>query len=212
MLRQKLLLADDELKPNLPPHPEALRWAIRLWPERLVGGLPRLQDDPPVIVAIAHFGSVMRLRAAKVLGLSKLAVALGLADATSDELRRAKLTPNNSARLAFFKQYWCEPDERLVRLARLDLATAKRAGDRILARLGLITAARLLSAAEPYRVRWALQHVPYPVAKYVRSRMGLANPLLSASALLAWETAVFAVGIERLRAEDRLGGRLEGLM
>ncbi|HEV3121877.1 MAG TPA: hypothetical protein VGY53_08250, partial [Isosphaeraceae bacterium] len=36
-LRRGLFLADDEIKPNQPPHPLALRWALNLWPERLVG-------------------------------------------------------------------------------------------------------------------------------------------------------------------------------
>jgi hypothetical protein len=70
-------------------------------------------------------------------------------------------------------------------------------------RLGLITFARLLDVVEPYRVRWALQHLPYPVAKVVRSLM---NPKTPPNAPLAlWETQVLRAAWDRLHAEGALG-------
>jgi hypothetical protein len=209
-LQRGLFLADDEIRPTRPPHPLALRWALNLWPERLVGGPPSRPDDPPVIVALSGLHRAARYRLLVTVGLAKLAIALGPSETAAGILGRASLPPSQAERVAHFQTLWGEPDSRLVHLARIDLGTAKRAGDWLVPRLGLITAARLLSVSEPHRVRWALQHIPYSVAKYVRSRMGLANPLLSAAALIAWEERVVEMASQRLRAESRPGSLPEG--
>ncbi|HEV3121223.1 MAG TPA: hypothetical protein VGY53_04945, partial [Isosphaeraceae bacterium] len=209
-LRRGLFLADDEIKPNQPPHPLALRWALNLWPERLVGGPAARPDDPPVIFAITGLNSVARLRLLVTVGLAKLAVALGPSETAAGLLGRDGLPMRQSDRVAHFQSLWGKSESRLVHLARIDLGTAKRAGDRIVSRLGLITVARLLTVHEPHRVRWALQHIPYSVAKQVRSRMGLANPLLSAAALIAWEERLVEMASQQLRTEGRSGSLREG--
>ena len=61
-----------------------------------------------------------------------------------------------------------------IAIARHDVGatpTAKLPPRRLAARIGLLTIARLLSDCEPFRVRWALQHWPYTIAKLVRSLM-----------------------------------------
>ena len=50
-------------------------------------------------------------------------------------------------------------------------------------RIGLFTFARLLADSEPFRLRWALQHWPYPIVKLARSIMS--DPPSRATAVLA---------------------------
>ncbi len=76
---------------------------------------------------------------------------------------------------------------------------------RRLASLGLSTIARLLAGCEPYRVRWSLQHVPYPVAKRVRSIMSVA-PTMS-DQVRRLESAVLKAAWTRLKLENRLSVR-----
>jgi hypothetical protein len=76
---------------------------------------------------------------------------------------------------------------------------------RRLASLGLSTIARLLAECEPYRVRWALQHIPYPVAKRIRSIMsGAANVSDQVRRL---ESTVLQAAWTRLTLENRLSVR-----
>jgi hypothetical protein len=59
-------------------------------------------------------------------------------------------------------------------VARHDVKSAagsKLPARRLPARIGLLTIARLLADCEPFRVRWALQHWPYTIAKLVRALM-----------------------------------------
>jgi hypothetical protein len=84
------------------------------------------------------------------------------------------------------------------------LASAKADGDQKIERLGLITVGRLLADAEPHRVRWALQHLPYNLAKFTRARVTLTNPRVAGARLLAWEERLFQEASDRLRAEGRL--------
>jgi hypothetical protein len=68
-------------------------------------------------------------------------------------------------------------------------------------RLGLVTVARLLDTVEAYRVRWALQHLPYSVAKQVRTLM---NPKARRdSSVAAWETRVLRMAWEALQSEGQ---------
>ncbi len=76
---------------------------------------------------------------------------------------------------------------------------------RRLASLGLSTIARLLAGCEPYRVRWSLQHVPYPVAKRIRSIMSVA-PTVS-DQVRHLEIAVLKAAWTRLTLENRLSVR-----
>jgi hypothetical protein len=70
------------------------------------------------------------------------------------------------------------------------------------ARIGLVTFARLLADAEPFRLRWALQHWPYPIAKLVRSLMPPTGR--RSTSLLDWESLVLKTAWDRLNVEGRL--------
>ena len=65
-----------------------------------------------------------------------------------------------------------------------------------------MTLARLLADCEPFRVRWALQHWPYPIAKLVRFLMAAASNR-SASRLQS-ESLVLKTAWDRLTLEGRL--------
>ena len=70
------------------------------------------------------------------------------------------------------------------------------------ARIGLITFARLLAECEPFRLRWALQHWPYPIAKLIRSLMPAASQ--RAPFLTDGESLVLKTAWDRLTLEGRL--------
>ena len=67
---------------------------------------------------------------------------------------------------------------------------------------GLFTLARLLADLEPFRLRWALQHWPYPIVKLTRSL--ISSPAKPTPAVLAGETELLKTAWERLRLEERL--------
>jgi hypothetical protein len=68
--------------------------------------------------------------------------------------------------------------------------------------LGLATMARLLADCEPFRVRWTLQHLPYPIAKRVRSIMP--GPQKRSSSVSALESLLLKTAWERLTLEQRI--------
>jgi hypothetical protein len=70
-------------------------------------------------------------------------------------------------------------------------------------RLGLVTIGRLLDETDLERSRWAVQHVPYSVAKLVRRRMLLPIPR---RAIFAWESWVLECAWARLLSEQRMSG------
>ena len=72
------------------------------------------------------------------------------------------------------------------------------------ARIGLLTLARLLADLEPFRLRWALQHWPYPIVKLTRSLMSSTK---RTPAILAGETELLKTAWERLTLEGRLETR-----
>ena len=70
------------------------------------------------------------------------------------------------------------------------------------ARIGLFTVARLLADSEPFRLRWALQHWPYPIVKLTRSLMSDASS--RTPVILRGEAQVLKSAWERLTLEGRL--------
>ncbi|MHB1561279.1 MAG: hypothetical protein ACYC61_27855 [Isosphaeraceae bacterium] len=153
-IQSDLLLDNDDLRPERPADPEVLGWACALWTERLVGGEPNRLDDPPVIAAMTG-GSLRRAyRICRCAGRIKLALA-GESPASPAGAITAVDRPELSA--------VARHDARSV-TPSAKLPTRHRA-----ARVGLLTFARLLADCEPFRVRWALQHWPYAIAKLTRS-------------------------------------------
>jgi hypothetical protein len=178
--------------------PEVAGWVRALWTERLVGGEPLGADEPPVIVATASLSSRQLYRLAYAAGLAK-AVLAGVTSRLSGD------RPIDRQRIAWLRDHYLlllGPQERHPHSwARSELArpaVVEQAGrHRRLATLGLITLGRLLVGCQPYRVRWALQHVPYPITKRIRMLMaqsrGIKTPVRALEAMIlktAWERLV----------------------
>lgn len=71
-------------------------------------------------------------------------------------------------------------DPRFLKVAEPDHDAHPLEDRRSVARLGLVTIGRLLTRVDPLRVRWTLQHLPYPIAKIIRAEIEWMNPLPSA--------------------------------
>ncbi len=176
------------------PHADLVACARVLWSERFVGGRPDPASDPPVIVALTGPDRALLVHLIGFLGLAKRAYVPEAAAEPSWSARKQE-------RFGAFQDRWGQRDPRLVQVARLDLA--EHAGElaQDLPRLGLVTLARLLTLVEPRRVRWALQHLPYGVAKHVGAQMKLGSPFVSRAMLMAWEERMLALAQERLDTE-----------
>jgi len=190
-----------------PADPEALRWALALWSERLVGDVAERPDDPPVVVALSRLSHRDLARLVKVAGLAKHAFAIQDAGPSPADEGRARFSPLDRVRLGYFRRHIRQADRRLVRLARLDLEVIGEDRRRGHARLGLVTFGRLLASAEPHRARWAIQHIPYPVARLMRTR---GTTRLSPRTLAAWENWVLEAAWARLLSEGRLSDDRKG--
>jgi len=191
-LRGELGLGPDDLASDRPPHPHALGMALALWTERLVGDLPERDDDPPAVVALSRLDATTLTRLIREAGLAKWSLTPETAGLGPDELARCDRL---SAHLGAV-------DPRFRQVAASDVADLGPGVANRSARLGLTTLARLLATADPYRVRWALQHIPYATAKALRTLMGppgRRNPMLA-----RWETDVLRAGWLELLRESRL--------
>ncbi len=181
-----------DLVSDHPADPEAARVALTLWTERLVGDLPARPGDPPAIVALASLGRFGLYRLLRLCGQAKRSILAGTDPVPARPLARARLA-------AMAGRLGGPGDPRLVQLAGLDAAASDSLGRHRLAGLGLTTLGRLLATADPYRVRWALQHVPYPIAK--RLRLAASQPQAAIKAVQAWEGRFLAAATQRLADE-----------
>jgi hypothetical protein len=200
-LRQALFASlppgPGDLAPDRDPDPEVRAWVLALWAERVVGGEPLRADEPPAIVALAGPRPVARFRLFHAAGLAKIAMADLDPTGPAGPLRRDRLSWLGS-RLGTTDpraRDWARRDlDRLVRdggLRWLNVAT-----------LGLATLARLLADCDPFRVRWALQHLPYPVAKRARSLMP--SPENRSAAACRLEAVILKAAWQRLTLEGRI--------
>lgn len=200
-LRTTLAIPADDLTPPHEPLPEAVTIAESLWTERLVGGPDRLPDDPPIVQAIAQ---------ARGAGLSRLAGLCALAKRaylpSEDDLPR--LAPSAQHLLEGLRPGWqhFQRSRDLEALAWQDLRGEPGSGARDLARHGLPTLARLLLPVDPIRSRWTLQHLPYRMARPLRSLQKGWPYGFDPSLLLAWEGRV----LELAREVDAAVADLEG--
>jgi hypothetical protein len=200
-LRRGLGIDRSELATDREPDPEALGWVLALWAERLVGDVPDLDSDPPVIEALTRLRPKSLARLIKACGLVKHAFAIDGNGLSGFDESSVRFTPLDRVRLGFFRRHIGAADPKIVPLARLDLGAIEGDRRRGLARVGLITFGRLLGAVEPHRARWALQHVPYPVARLMRPK---ATSGLSPRSLIAWESWILEAAWSRLMGEGRL--------
>jgi hypothetical protein len=193
-----LKLTPGDLRPDRDPDPEVLSWVLSLWTERLVGGEPLCLDEPPVIVALASHSPIQRYRLCHAAGLAK--IVLANAPETMMDNR-----PLDQERRGWFLERLAPRDPRAEEWASRDLRTVVRwenSRRRQVALLGLATMARLLADCDPFRVRWTLQHLPYPIAKRIRSLMpGPQKRSIAASCL---ESLLLKTAWERLTLEGRV--------
>jgi hypothetical protein len=193
-----LLLDKDDLARDHPVNPEVLSWTLALWSERLVGGDPESPDDPPAIVVLSRLVPRAGYRVCRHAGLAKLALA---AEERLSEPHRG-LTPE---RFDWFRDRLAAAGGEILAQTRADLTSS--AGSRVPSRhypawLGAVTLARLLADCEPFRLRWALQHWPYPLAKMLRTLM---PPASNRSATLSQGDAlILKTAWDRLKLEKRL--------
>jgi hypothetical protein len=175
--------------------PEAVAWALALWAERLVGDVPGLRGDPPVVVALASLRPRDLLRLIKTCGVAKLAFAMAR-NAPDESI--ARFATLDRVRFGYFRRHVGAAEARLAELARLDVEVLQGHRRHGLARLGLVTIGRLIAEVEPYRARWALQHLPYPIAKLTRSLGAMPSGRKSP---IAWEAWVLDAAWSRLDNE-----------
>jgi hypothetical protein len=87
-------------------------------------------------------------------------------------------------------------------VAERDLSSINPAEPHAETRAGLIGFARLLSSVDPYRVRWALQHVPYRLAKSMRNLIG--TTAKRRPTLESWESGLLLIAWRQLFDEGRI--------
>jgi hypothetical protein len=182
--------------------PRIAAWTRTLAAERLVGGEPPAENDPPAVAALAGLPLRELHRLACAIGEVKLA----LVDDPDAAIRRGR--PDGDRRPWFRERVGAllggGDAETIRRWAAREVERTASSGSRPLRsrlELGTVTMARLLAGCEPFRVRWALQHVPYPAAKRLRALMA-ASPRVP-EALARVEEALLQTAWERLNRERR---------
>lgn len=194
--------AEGRIEPSSDTHlgapPEIAGWVLALWTERLVGGEPLGTDDPPAIVALAGLSSRQLYRLAYSAGLAKAVLAgnnSGLCAQRPSDLHRADWLRQQY--LLLFGPRERQPQSWARRELARPTVDAVAGRHRRLATLGLFTLARLLEGCQPYRVRWALQHLPYPISKRIRTLLaqsrGVKEPVRALEATIlkiAWRRLV----------------------
>jgi hypothetical protein len=210
VLRAGLKIGESDLRPDHAPHPLALRWALSLWTERLVGGATFRVDDPAPIRVLAPLPAGERDKALSLVGCVKIAYAASAPGPSAFSVDALALSPVERGRVEVFSHQLTEPNSNLVHLARLDVNACEHVRP-LAARIGLVTVGRLLTLAQAHRVRWFLQHLPYEDAKFTRSRMDLvASPLASKRDIVGWESQNFRLACEHLGAAGPSGDELGG--
>jgi hypothetical protein len=204
-VQAELLLDSQDLFGDRPASREVLDWVLSLWPERLVGDVPERPDDPPPIVLLTRLSPREGYRICQLAGQVKLVLA-----GQEGQSRVEAASRSVRARREWLRDHLAEahPDPDFVVLARHDVeagSAARLPWRRREARIGLVTVARLLAGCEPFRVRFALQHWPYTIAKLIRSLM---RPAARWSPhLLHGESLVLITAWDRLNLERRLPAR-----
>jgi hypothetical protein len=194
ILQHGLGLGPAELESKRPTHPDALRWVLGLWDERVVGDLREGPDEPRVVIALSRLTLRELVTLAEAAGLAKLALA---GDAP------ARLRSRLRYLFVAFQRGWGQASPTLRSWARNDylhfMEGRTRKQDQPWCRLGLITLGRLLAGVEPYRARWALQHLPYAIARMIRPAIKDPGTTVAAS-----EAQVLRTAWNRLAVEGRI--------
>jgi hypothetical protein len=197
-LQAGLLLDSQDLVSERPAPPDVASWVKALWCERLVGGEPERADDLPPIIALTRLTLRDGYRLCHTAGLCKLILA--------GDKRPSGLRPRQQVRWQSLGESLAATEDSAREQAVRDIQTSgssKLPARRLAARIGLVTIARLLSDAQPFRLRWALQHWPYPIAKLIRAMIPRATS--PDRLLVQWETLILKTAWHRLNVEGKLG-------
>ncbi|MFI5457703.1 MAG: hypothetical protein ACHRXM_19860 [Isosphaerales bacterium] len=193
-----LLLDSQDLKSDRAVAPEVLGWVLGLWTERLVGGEPERPDDPPAIIALSRLSPRAGYGLCRLVGFCKMLLA-------GQKPGGERARPSECARWEWLRGRLAAAGPEFQAAVSRDLQAVvfpKLARRHHPARIGLVTFGRLLAECEPVRVRWALQHWPYPISKLTRSLM---PPDTQRSPLLVeGESLVLKTAWDRLTLEGRL--------
>jgi hypothetical protein len=197
-VRDGLLLDSQGIAVERSINPEVLSWTLALWTERLVGGEPERHDDPPALLVFSRLSPRAGYRLCQMTGIAKGVLA-------GEDPGNHRPGPVDQARWEWLQTRLASVDLQFRVQARSDvqsISAPKVPRRHYAARIGLGTLARLLADCEPFRVRWALQHWPYPIAKLVRFLMAAASNR-SASQVRS-ESLVLKTAWDRLTLEGRL--------
>jgi hypothetical protein len=196
-LQSGLLLDSRDLVSERVIGPEVLSWVMALWTERLVGGEVERADDSPAVIVLSRLSPGAGYRLCRLVGFCKLVLA--------GEPRAGHTGASERARREWLTGQLAKADPDLRTLARRDVEasrSSKLPPRHQAARIGLATIARLLADREQFRLRWALQHWPYPIAKLIRSLM---PPTTNRpTVLIDSETWILKTAWDRLNLEGRL--------
>jgi hypothetical protein len=173
------------IQPTRPAATEALSCVLSLWTERLVGDVPRCDEDPPIVARLSTIPIDERR-------LNRVLVALGAAKvACLNESMGNSLEIPTQWRLKFepMAQTWpIQWTDELRTQVRADLASmGNTIGIADLARLGVLSVSRLLTGLDPHRLRWVFQHLPYTTARAIRAHQTGASDAAGASQVAEWE-------------------------
>jgi hypothetical protein len=193
-----LNLDNDSLRPSREPDPVALRAVMALWTERLVGDVPERPGESRVIAALTRFDVKSTARLIHLAGLAKWSLT---------DVKPPSMKPKDNERFVLFRAAMGAADSRFHEVAHRDVESIDKKAPRPVAALGLVTIARMLNAVDPYRVRWALQHLPYPTAKTLRLLMG--PTARKAPTLARWESDILRAAWDVLQVEGRISIRWE---
>lgn len=192
-LRDGLGLTLDDLASARRAHPRALEVVMSLWTERIVGDLPDRDDDPPAIAALSRFDVPTTVLLIRATGLAKWAMT---------QQPTPPLDARERERFEFFRGALNDLDRRYLHIVETDIAALDPEEPHAEARAGLVAIARLLGPADPHRVRWALQHLPYATAKTIRTLM--ASSSRKTPMLVEWESDMLFLAWKRLFEEGRI--------
>jgi hypothetical protein len=198
VLQSELLLDSTDLATERAPAPEVLRWVMALWTERLVGS-EHERNAAPVLCAVTALSPRSGYRLCRLMGLAKRVLAEG---GSLDERSR---TTKSRQRALWFSSRLAGAEIELTALAAKDVRAGAAVGvppRHVDARIGLTTIARLLADTEPVRLRWALQHWPYALAKVIR--LLIAQTPHRPPWLSRGESLILQVAQERLEFEGKL--------
>jgi hypothetical protein len=104
-------------------------------------------------------------------------------------------------RFHHFQRLWGDRDRASLAAPRraFHAELKGRSPKRAWGRLGFVTFGRLLALAQPYRARWALQHLPYSFGRRIRPAIRDRGENES-----FWEAEILRAAWERLAAEGQI--------